>query len=62
MATAAVRRPRPSGLPLLPAAPIGSHALPAIYLMALERISAGDLGETDLRETVEDASQLAILD
>jgi 5-methyltetrahydropteroyltriglutamate--homocysteine methyltransferase len=62
MATAAVRRPRPSGLPLLPTAPIGSHALPAIYLMALERIAAGGLGETDLKETVEDASQLAILD
>ncbi|HZU16450.1 MAG TPA: cobalamin-independent methionine synthase II family protein [Candidatus Dormibacteraeota bacterium] len=49
-------------LGLLPTAPIGSHALPAIYLIALERIGRGDLGETDLREVVEDASQLAILD
>ncbi|HLH71573.1 MAG TPA: cobalamin-independent methionine synthase II family protein [Candidatus Dormibacteraeota bacterium] len=49
-------------LGLIPAAPIGSHALPAIYLIALERIRAGELGETDLREVIEDASQLAILD
>src|SRR5207249_2587412 len=49
-------------LGLLPTAPIGSHALPAIYLMALERIRAGEIGESDLREALEDASQLAILD
>jgi 5-methyltetrahydropteroyltriglutamate--homocysteine methyltransferase len=49
-------------LGLLPTAPIGSHALPALYLLALERIRAGDLGETDLREALEDAAQLAILD
>ena len=55
-------RPRPSELPLIPTAPIGSYALPSIYLMALERIAAGGLGETDLREAIEDASQLAILD
>jgi 5-methyltetrahydropteroyltriglutamate--homocysteine methyltransferase len=49
-------------LGLLPTAPIGSHALPAIYLMALERIRGGDVGETDVREVLEDAAQLAILD
>lgn len=49
-------------LGLLPTAPIGSHALPAIFLMALERIRAGDVGETDVREALEDASQLAIVD
>jgi 5-methyltetrahydropteroyltriglutamate--homocysteine methyltransferase len=53
---------RPPGLGLIPTAPVGSHALPAIYLMALERIRAGDVGESDLREALEDASQLAILD
>lgn len=62
MSLSTARRPRPAGLPLVPTAPIGSHALPSIYLMALERIAAGGLGETDLREAVEDASQLAILD
>src|SRR5438034_11549317 len=36
---------RPPELGLIPTAPIGSHALPAIYLMALERIRAGDVGE-----------------
>ncbi len=58
---AAVTRRCPD-LGLLPTAPIGSHALPAIYLLALERIGEGNLGETDLREVIEDASQLAILD
>ena len=53
---------RPAGLGLLPTAPVGSHALPAIYLMALERLRAGDVGERDLQETLEDAAQLAILD
>ncbi|HYW27269.1 MAG TPA: cobalamin-independent methionine synthase II family protein [Terriglobales bacterium] len=47
---------------LIPTAPVGSHALPALYLMALDRIRAGGLGETDVREALEDASQLAITD
>ena len=49
-------------LGLLPTAPIGSHALPAVYLLALERMRAGDVGEADVRESLEDAAQLAILD
>jgi 5-methyltetrahydropteroyltriglutamate--homocysteine methyltransferase len=53
---------RPPGLGLLPTAPVGSHALPAIYLLALERIQAGGPGERDVEEVVEDASQLAITD
>lgn len=55
-------RRRPPELGLLPTAPIGSHAPPAIYLAALPRIEAGDLGERDVEEMVRDASQLAILD
>lgn len=50
------------GLPLLPTAPIGSHALPGIYLTALQAIARGEYGEQDVREAMEDASQLAIID
>jgi 5-methyltetrahydropteroyltriglutamate--homocysteine methyltransferase len=57
-----VRSRRPPGPGLLPTAPVGSHALPAIYLLALERIEAGGLGERDVAEVLEDASRLAIGD
>lgn len=57
-----MRARRPRGLGLIPTAPVGSHALPAIYLLALERIHAGDLGERDVAEALEDASRLAISD
>jgi 5-methyltetrahydropteroyltriglutamate--homocysteine methyltransferase len=53
---------RPEGLGSIPTAPVGSHALPAITLLALERIRAGGLGERDLAEVLEDASRLAIGD
>ena len=53
---------RPAELGPIPTAPIGSHALPAISLLAMERIGAGGIGEADVREALEDASQLAILD
>ncbi|HYZ00616.1 MAG TPA: cobalamin-independent methionine synthase II family protein [Candidatus Binatia bacterium] len=53
---------RPAELDLLPTAPLGSHALPALYLLALEGLRAGGAGEADVREAVEDAAQLAILD
>jgi 5-methyltetrahydropteroyltriglutamate--homocysteine methyltransferase len=54
--------PRRPGLGQLPTAPVGSHALPAIYLLALERIQAGGLGERDLAEALDDAARLAIGD
>jgi 5-methyltetrahydropteroyltriglutamate--homocysteine methyltransferase len=53
---------RPPGLGLIPTAPVGSHALPAISLLALEHIRAGGLGERDVAEVLEDASRLAIGD
>src|SRR5205807_2513636 len=37
-------------------------ARPGLRTMALERLRAGDVGERDLQETLEDAAQLAILD
>jgi len=52
----------PAGLPPIPTAVIGSHALPGWYAAALEQIKAGRFGETDLREAVEDASAAAIAD
>src|SRR5437763_16846060 len=49
--------------PLFPTELIGSYALPTWLWIALERIEhAGDLGETDIRETLDDAVQLAVLD
>jgi 5-methyltetrahydropteroyltriglutamate--homocysteine methyltransferase len=41
---------------------IGSHALPGWYSAALEQAATGRLGETDLREAVEDASAAALAD
>src|ERR687888_1787890 len=53
---------RPPGLPLIPTAVIGSHALPAWYTTALEQIRQGAFGDTEVREAVEDASAAAIGD
>lgn len=52
----------PDGLPPIPTAPIGSHALPGWYRLALEHAGRGELGDTDAREAVEDASSAAISD
>ena len=52
----------PPGLPAIPTAVIGSHALPGWYLAALERVGRGELGDTDVKEAVEDASAAAIAD
>lgn len=49
-------------LPLLPTTILGSYALPSWYLTALEHIGRGEYGETDLRETIEDAAATAIGD
>jgi 5-methyltetrahydropteroyltriglutamate--homocysteine methyltransferase len=51
-----------NGLPIIATTIIGSYALPGWYLTALDHISRGEYGETDLRETVEDAAATAISD
>ena len=52
----------PDGLPRIPTATVGSHALPGWYRLTLEHVERGELGETDVREAVEDASAAAIAD
>ncbi len=48
---------------LLPTELIGSYALPSWLWIALERIEhQADLGETDVRETLDDAVRIAVLD
>ena len=49
-------------LPLLPTSVIGSHATPSWLWTALDAIKEGKYGKTDLRETFDDAVNLAILD
>src|SRR5579883_1464694 len=47
---------------LLPTSVIGSHAIPSWLWTALEVIDAGKYGPTDIRETFDDAVNIAILD
>ena len=49
-------------LPLLPTSVVGSHALPGWLVLAREAQAAGRLGPTDLRELIEDATRIALLD
>ncbi|MBI3988520.1 MAG: methionine synthase [candidate division NC10 bacterium] len=49
-------------LPLLPTAVVGSHGFPSWFWTALEEIKKGNYGVTDLRETFDDAVNIAILD
>jgi 5-methyltetrahydropteroyltriglutamate--homocysteine methyltransferase len=49
-------------LPLLPTSVVGSHGLPGWLWLAREALEAGRLGATDVRELMEDATQLALLD
>jgi 5-methyltetrahydropteroyltriglutamate--homocysteine methyltransferase len=49
-------------LPLLPTSVVGSHGLPGWLWLAREAIEAGRLGQTDVREVTEDATQMALLD
>ena len=49
-------------LPLVPTHVIGSHGFPGWFWSALDRIKAGDYGATDVKETYDDATQLAIRD
>ena len=63
MATAmtTARRERP-GPTILPTSVIGSYALPGWLWTAVEAIRAGKYGQTDARETFDDAVQLAVRD
>ena len=49
-------------LPPIPTHVLGSHGFPGWFWTALDRIKAGEYGQTDARETFDDATQLAIRD
>ena len=49
-------------LPLLPTSVVGSHALPSWLHTMNGEIDSGKYGETDIKETYDDAVDLAILD
>ena len=49
-------------LPILPTTVIGSHATPSWLWTAMEEIEKGNYGPTDIRETYDDAVNMAILD
>ena len=49
-------------LPLLPTTVIGSHAIPSWLWTATQEIDAGNYGPTDVRETFDDAVNVAMLD
>lgn len=53
------QRPTPT---LLPTSVVGSYALPSWFWTALEAIKRGDYGQTDERETFDDAVAVAIRD
>ena len=52
----------PATLPLIPTHVMGSHGFPGWFWGALEKIKACDYGQTDVKETFDDATQLAIRD
>ena len=49
-------------LPPLPTSVVGSHGLPGWVWLAREAMDGNRLGRTDVRELVEDATQVALLD
>ena len=49
-------------LPLLPTTVIGSHAMPGWFWTAVDEMDKGNYGQTDMRETFDDAVSVAILD
>ena len=49
-------------LPLLPTTVIGSHAMPSWFWTATDEIDKGNYGQTDIRETFDDAVNMAMLD
>jgi 5-methyltetrahydropteroyltriglutamate--homocysteine methyltransferase len=53
--------PRP-GPSLLPTSVVGSYALPSWVWTAMEAIREGKYGQTDVRETFDDAVNIAIRD
>ena len=60
--TATTAQPERPGPALLPTSVIGSYALPGWLWTAVEAIRAGKYGQTDVRETFDDAVQLAVRD
>ena len=51
-----------TSVPLIPTHVVGSHGFPGWFWSALDHIKAGEYGATDLKETYDDATQLAIRD
>ena len=51
-----------SRLPMIPTHVMGSHGFPGWFWTALDKIKAGEYGQTDVKETFDDATQLAIRD
>ncbi len=51
-----------TGTRRLPTSVVGSHGLPGWVWLAREALHAGRLGATDVRELMEDATQVALLD
>ena len=49
-------------LPLIPTHVMGSHGFPGWFWTALDKIKAGEYGQTDVKEAFDDATQLAIRD
>src|SRR5687768_3098610 len=49
-------------LPMLPTSVVGSHGLPGWVWLAREAMEAGRMGAIDVRELMEDATQVALLD
>ena len=49
-------------LPPIPTHVMGSHGFPGWFWTALDKIKAGEYGQTDVKETFDDATQLAIRD
>jgi 5-methyltetrahydropteroyltriglutamate--homocysteine methyltransferase len=49
-------------LPAIPTHVMGSHGFPGWFWTALDKIKAGEYGQTDVKEAFDDATQLAIRD
>ena len=49
-------------LPMIPTTVVGSYALPSWLLTAVGEIEKGNYGQTDIRETFDDAVNIAVLD
>jgi hypothetical protein len=51
-----------TALPMIPTHVMGSHRFPGWFWTALDKIKAGEYGQTDVKEAFDDATQLAIRD